>query len=487
MPKQLSIEDIERSSLRNDSIKNYASSLNTGLDAAAQARPYLNNTDRLTDDELDILYLQNDLARRIVDEKVDDAVRAGWKARAKDSGDVVTEPEHLDIASRVLKAGKEGRLYGGAHVWMVTNSRAYDQLMQPGEQIQNLVVLDRWEASPYEYIDDPRNKDFGEPAVYYVTPNNYGAVDTSVQGVQVHRSRLLTLGGNPIPSRLDHLNNGYDDSVLQAVWEVLRNFCQTESAIANIVQRFETATVSIAGLADIMQHDEGAEMIRERVELIQRTISMINAAVVDADAGEKYERKFATVNGLDTIWDRLAHSVSKAAQMPMTQLFGMSPSGLSSDDESGKANWRKQVSAYREDQLRDNLATYYTHLAGGPVDVEFPALDETTAREEAEIEKLRSEARANYVNAGVLGPSDVREKLAEERYIREADPDADAGEQLDLALDSIQLDPYPTPDDVPDFVPDDKAAQWADAWHTAYDETGSEERAFRAANTEVDL
>jgi hypothetical protein len=275
--------------------------------------------------------------------------------------------------------------------------------------------------------------------------------------------------------------------VLQAVWEVLRNFCQTESAIANIVQRFETATVSIAGLADIMQHDEGAEMIRERVELIQRTISMINAAVVDADAGEKYERKFATVNGLDTIWDRLAHSVSKAAQMPMTQLFGMSPSGLSSDDESGKANWRKQVSAYREDQLRDNLATYYAHLAGGPVDVEFPALDETTAREEAEIEKLRSEARANYVNAGVLGPSDVREKLAEERYIREADPDADAGEQLDLALDSIQLDPYPTPDDVPDFVPDDKAAQWADAWHTAYDETGSEERAFRAANTEVDL
>jgi phage-related protein (TIGR01555 family) len=266
---------------------------------------------------------------------------------------------------------------------------------------------------------------------------------------------------------------------LQPVWEALRNFVQTEGAIANIVQRFETATISIEGLADTIDDEEGQELLRKRMHLLQRSMSMVNAALIDKDAGEEYTRKFASVNGLDTIWDRLAHSVAKAAKMPMTQLFGMSPSGLATDDKSGRANWRKQVRAYQNDYVRPALKRYYRLLTGEPVRVKFSPLDEATAAEEAQIAKTRAEARALAYDRGVIRDKEWRRKLVEEGIIENAEFNPDAGQP--------KTDVYEGPDDpaIPDHVPAADRPKWVEAWNEAYDETNSEERAFRAANSAI--
>ena len=448
---------VAREQQRQDSIANLVSGLGTSADLATHARPTVDALrGRLTDTEINILYLQNDLARRIVDELVDDAVRQGWEARDKETKTPVEEPEHLDIAQAVKKAGRNGRRTGIGAVLLITDEGAQDFSRELGEveTPKGLLVLDKKELTPQAYYDDvtdvTSSAKFNEPRTYIVSPSGRG--NSSAKFIEAHETRMLLFSGAPLPTTLKHFNEGFDVSVLQSVWDSLRRFTETEQAIANIVQRFETATLSIAGLAEMLETPEGTPMILARVKLIQKTLSMIQAAVVDKDAGEEYSRSFAQVNGLDTIWDRMAHSVAKAAQTPMTQLFGMSPSGLSSDDASGRANWRKRVATYQDEQLRPALKQYYTLLNGGrEVEIVFHPLDESTAKEEADIAKTKAETMSTYVMMGSMNPLEVRPHLLKSGIIEDMDlmEELDALIEKELANAESQL-PGSSSGDVPE-------------------------------------
>ncbi len=415
-----------------DSIKNYVTRLGVvGEDPAMAARPTMDG--RLSPPELDALYAKNDLARRIVDEIVEDALRGGFEIRDFDSNEMLFEvrpetddsnkevsedndaDEGPDILAALDRACKDARLYGGAHILLIADdTSALDQPLDFSDpaEILNLILLDRWEATPVTYESDPRNRRFTKPNTYSVTPATNGAPALSL--AETHHSRMLRFDGAELPRRLRLWNDDYHDSVLQPVWDALRNFTSTEQAIGTIVQRFETASIKIAGLSEALSVPDGDDLVQKRMDIAHKSLALLNAMLLDADGGEEYTRSFATVTGLDTIWDRLAHSVAKAARMPMTQLFGLSPSGLSTDDEAGKANWRKQVASYQAKQLRPALERYFRLLNdGNRVKVIFPPLDESTALEEAEIKKLHAEADHIRIEDGIIDRLEVRQDLIE--------------------------------------------------------------------------
>lgn len=45
--------------------------------------------------------------------------------------------------------------------------------------------------------------------------------------------------------------------------------------------------------------------------------------------------------------------------------------------------------------------------------------------------------------------------------------------------------PYKSEAEVPDYVPKEKRRQWMHVWNSVHKKTGSESRAFRAANSVV--
>lgn len=424
---------------RKDSLANAISGMGTAKDSGVASRPTL--VSRLTNAELEYLYLQDDLARRIVDEMVEDALRQGYVVRDEESDEVVEiEDKKFErmFHRRLARACKNGRLYGAGALFMINEEGAKDfsKPLDYSESLPtNLMTLDRLEMSTSDYILDPLDPHFGATKTYYISPSHNGGIALSAP--RAHHSRVLIFGGASLPERLQNtFNDEFDDSELQSVFPALRRFGDVENAIAAIVQRFDTAQFSIKGLADILGSQGGAAKILARIDLVNKTVSAANAVVVDSSEGEGYTRQFATLNGLDTIWDRLAHSVSKAARMPMTQLFGMSPSGLSTDDESGRANWRKQVSAYQQDKLLEPLTHFYTWVNGGkPVTIEFHALDEATAKEEAEVAKIRAEERKTYVDATIVDPDEYRKVLVEEGILKDEERpvETDANELLQSA------------------------------------------------------
>lgn len=397
-----------------DSLANYLTSLGTEQDATIAGRP-TGLMDRLTQAELATLYVVDDLARRIVEELVDDAVRAGWEIYDPSGAVELKYPAHLDVAARFQEAGYMGRMLGRSALLMVPYDTTIDlsQPRPPGDMgIVNLLCVSGDEITPVAYEGDPRNKRYGRASNYQIAPGN-SATLASEWGEQaklqnVHWSWLLMFEGNMVPSHMRALLDDSEDSVLQSVWQVLRRFLQTEQALATIVTKFETATISISGLQSALAARDGTELIQRRMGLFTQSLSLLNAALIDADAGEKYERKFAQVAGLEAIWDRMAHSVAKAAGIPMTQLFGMSPSGLGTDDKSGRANWRKRVAAYRLTFLAPNLQALASACGVDGVLVEFPPLDEVTPEELAVMDESFARLATQAIGAGWLTVEEVR-------------------------------------------------------------------------------
>jgi len=346
----------------------------------------------------------------------------------------------------------------------------------------------------------------------------------------VHYTRLLFFFGDPIPKYLEVLTDGFPASILQAAWPAIRRFVELEQGIASAVARFETATYSISGLGSLLANADGEELIHRRMQLVHQTISAINAVVLDADAGEQFTRNYATLSGLDTIWDRYAHSAAKAMIEPMTQVFGMSPSGLSTDDESGRANWRKHVQAYQDRELRPALERYYTMVNGGkPVRIVFKEFNELTPQQEADMAVKKATARNIYGNlrlgnGPVLTDPRFTDVLIEDGLlprkfspaITEVNPDKEAMQpppapetglpdddegsdpedptQISVddpsgitnRTDGQRLDPYTGQDDpnLPDAVREMTAKQraaWVQVFNSTLDDTDSEEKAFQAA------
>lgn len=406
-----------------DSIGNYLSRLGiAGEDPGATARPIARAP--LTQHEQNTLYEQVDLATRGVDEIVEDALKDDSFEiyRSKDAATPIDLSElPFDLQAVFEEAGKTARLTGNAFIFMITGTDP-SVPRNPDSEILGLVVLSRYEVEPLTYYSKITEPKFGEVETYELHPEQPdGGYQTSVP--RVHESHLIRLAGHKLPRQSRLRKQGFDDSVLEVAWNSIRNFISTEQAMALIVQRFETATLGIAGLAEAQSIEDGTEMIQQRMQWAMQSLSMLNAMLVDVDAGENYERKFATVSGLDTIWDRMAHSAAKAFGYPMTKLFGMSPSGQSTDDESGRANWRKIVYAYRAKELTPGLETIGRTIAGEDVVVRWKPIDEATAKEEAEIDVLKAQAEDVRIKAGTVHRLEVRAKLLEEGYV------ADGGEE----------------------------------------------------------
>ncbi|MFU8803622.1 MAG: DUF1073 domain-containing protein [Bradymonadaceae bacterium] len=410
---------------RHDSISNYLSSLGDPTkDSGASGRPTLDT--RLMPHELETLYLGSDLAGIIVDEIVDEAFREGY-AVAVDDDDETTDPaaewtKNLCIPEVVSRAVKWGRLYGGGFVLMVLDDGldpAAPVNLDAIQDVTALVDLDRWEVTPHRWQTNILLPGFGEPDLYTLSPQTEGgAVEGLGNASLVHASRLLRFGGVELPRQLKGVNSGYDDSVLQRPWDAMRRFVESEQAMARIVQSYEVTTIGMAGLAKVMQDDDGADLIHARMQLLAKSLSIINAYLLDTDAGETLMRQSSSVTGLAELRDRFAESVSKAARMPQTILFGTAPAGLNTDGESGIQSWHKRVKALQTHGIEPQLERLYRILfraKKGPTKGTEPkgwglnwrALDEPGEKEQAETRFTVAQTDAIYLDRGVRTPDQV--------------------------------------------------------------------------------
>jgi phage-related protein (TIGR01555 family) len=450
---------------RYDGWNSFATGLGTDADRRTTST-FLGS--RLAYEQLVEMYRGEFLAARIVERFPAEMMRRGFRVAVKDNKDaaeaVTNRLDELDASEHIEQALYFARAFGGAGVLMGVDDGATDlRLPLNFDRIRSLdwlTVLDCRELQPAEYYTDPAHPRYGQPSVYVIAPQV--TTDTNALLRNVHETRVLRFEGVRVTRRLLHQNNGWGDSVLQRVHEVLRDFGVAWGGAAHLLTEFSQGVLSIPGLLEMVATKKGQADLQTRLQAFQLMRSTVRAAVVDGGDGnggpkEDFERKSTPIAGLADILDRFSTLVAVAADTPVSILFGQAPAGLNATGDSEIRAFYDRVAAGQMKQLRpqlNRLVKVLLRAKNGPTKglepatwkVAFPPLWEMTELEKADLRLKTSQADSSDITAGILDPAEVAiSRYGGEEYSTETHLDTDARKAMAPGADPAPAPPPPPP------------------------------------------
>lgn len=364
---------------------------------------------QIPDATLTDLYRSNGLTKRVVNLPATDMTRNWFKINGDDKDVVKQKLETLGAQAAYKEALIWAAVYGGSVILMGIDDGQRLEAPVNENRIRNVMylrVFDRTmvQVKQQTISNDPMSPRYGEPTHYLVQPVTGGAPFT------VHASRLIRFDGPKLPPRMVYANMGWNDSIMQAIWEQVRQIGGVYDSSEFIVNDFIQAVIKIDNLQEmLLKGNEGK--LKQRMQLLDMSKSIASVTVIGD--GETYEKHSSTVAGLDKLLDRFMMAVSSVVGMPVTLLFGRSPAGQNATGDADIRFWYDSVHSEQEVELRPRLETlirYCFAASGGEPEVwsvEFNPLWTPTLKEKAEVYKLNSEGDAIVIDTGQVNPADM--------------------------------------------------------------------------------
>ena len=323
-----------------------------------------------------------------------------------------------------LKRGMQwGRLYGGALGVMLVKHQGYDlsqplQLdwIMPGD-FAGLLIFDRWNGvnPSSELIEDISDPDYGYPKYYTVTDPAGGG------SVKIHYSRVIRFTGNTLPFWEEIAEMQWGASVVESVFDELR---KRDNVSWNIAQLTFMANIRVLKMQDLGQllaatdNESQAELLRT---LEAQNMLLNNMGMQVMDAADGLETHQYTFGGLADCYQQFIMDISGAAEIPVTRLFGRSPSGLNATGESDLQNYYDMIAEKQESYLRPILNKVLppfiiSTLGSLPddFDFEFDPVAEPSDKERADLAKCGTDNVVAAYNAGLISQRTALKELKQQ-------------------------------------------------------------------------
>lgn len=393
----------------NDGLQNVVANLGTGRDKAASSTYVHRNMSWL---ELMNMYRNSWLARAIVDYPAEDATRKwrSWVADPKQIGAIEQLEKRLHLKTRIKEALVSARLFGGAAVYINTQTEDQSSPLRVGEEIKSLVVLSRITLIPDEIVRDINSEYYGKPELYQVTSAG------TVNPVWIHASRLIRFVGADLPDETSFSAElaAWGDSVLQSALDAITHADGTMANVASLVFESKIDVFKFKGFAELLAESSNDAMLTRRL-VAQAAMKGINGAVV-IDAEDDFQQKNATFSGLHEIVSRFMDVVAGAARIPVTRLFGRAAVGLSGSGDGDERTYYDRVEDIQTGDVGEAMAFFdeclvRQALGSNPPEVHYKwrPLRQLTESERAEIfSKTAAATRALAgTAAGAIIPLDA--------------------------------------------------------------------------------
>lgn len=323
-----------------------------------------------------------------------------------------------------LKRGMQwGRLYGGALGVMLVKHQGYDlsqplQLdwIMPGD-FAGLLIFDRWNGvnPSSELIEDISDPDYGFPKYYTVTDPAGGG------SVKIHHSRVIRFTGNTLPFWEEIAEMQWGASVVESIFDELR---KRDNVSWNIAQLTFMANIRVLKMQDLGQllaatdNESQAELLRT---LEAQNMLLNNMGMQVMDAADGLETHQYTFGGLADCYQQFIMDISGAAEIPVTRLFGRSPSGLNATGESDLQNYYDMIAEKQESYLRPILNKVLppfiiSTLGSLPddFDFEFDPVAEPSDKERADLAKCGTDNVVAAYNAGLISQRTALKELKQQ-------------------------------------------------------------------------
>ena len=417
-----------------DGLENVISGLGTARDKRAYTQ--YNFTPPKDRQQLENMYRSSWLAKRIVNSVPEDMTRE-WLTVGFDDNNLEHSKKveklanKLKLKSKILNGLTWGRLYGGALMIIGIRNEKLDTPLDirtvKKDSLQYLQVLDRWRVSASaELTMDLESPNFGMPDYYLIAESS----------VQIHHSRVIRFNGQRVPYFMWTQNSRWDDPELTHIYESLLNTDTATQSVASMLFEATVDVVKIDNLADILAGKNGESLITKRFQL-GALMKSINRMMI-LDGKESYENHQKQFTNLDKIMSTFMVDVCGAAEIPMTRLFGQSPSGLNANGDNDVRNYYDMISNKQEVDLLDSMEYVYSIicmsvLGSLPDDlqIEFNPLWQMSDTDKSTVNKTKADTAKIYLESGVVTEGVIARQIKSDGVFSEmTDEDVRLAEEL---------------------------------------------------------
>lgn len=398
----------------------------------------------------------------VIDSIAEDMTRAGVTITTAEPVDLSIWEKavtRLQIWQSLCADIKWGRLYGGAIGVMQIEGQDLATPLDPEtvakDQFKGIVVFDRWQLNPLVNDVIQSGPEMGLPKYYQVVgaPTNSGLVDsdkTMTGIVTIHHSRVFRYTGIDLPFYQAITEQMWGESILERLWDRLISFDNATMSSAQLIDRANLRTVSIAGLREIIgaggEAMAGLEAQFEKMRLLQ-----VNEGISLIDAEDKEETTAYSFSGLSDMMLQFGQQLAGASGIPLVRLFGQSPAGLNSTGDADIRMYYDNIKAQQEAKLRRPMdlliKVMWRSVYGVPVpqdlEFDFTPLWQMDAKDKAEIAKMNTETIIGAYDAGLVPAHTSMQELK--------DQSADTGLFSNITDEDIketEMDPPPMPGEV---------------------------------------
>lgn len=410
-----------------DAFTNVLARLGAGTPNLLEGTEY--SLQRLSRDfnQLNALYRESWIIRRIIDVIPSDMLKNWITITSGIDPDV---EKKLSISLRrtqlidKLKRGMQwGRLYGGALGVMLVKHQGYNlsqplrlDWIMPGD-FAGLLIFDRWNGvnPSSELIEDISDPDYGYPKYYTVTDPAGGG------SVKIHHSRVIRFTGNTLPFWEEIAEMQWGASVVESVFDELK---KRDNVSWNIAQLTFMANIRVLKMQDLGQllsatdSESQAELLRT---LEAQNMLLNNMGMQVMDAADGLETHQYTFGGLADCYQQFIMDISGAAEIPVTKLFGRSPSGLNATGESDLQNYYDMIAEKQEAVLRPILNKVLPPFIISTIgslpkdfDFDFDPVAEPSDKERADLAKCGTDNVVAAYNAGLISQRTALKELKQQ-------------------------------------------------------------------------
>jgi len=342
------------------------------------------------------------------------------------------EFNRLNVRDVIRKAAEQDCYFGRAQIFYEISGadRATPLILDPrtvpkGSFKRMTTVESIWTTPSAYNALDPVAPDFYRPTEWYMI------------GQKVHASRMATVITRELPDILKPAFNFSGMSLSQLAEPYVDNWLRTRQSVADLVNNFSMTTISTA-MDQLLQGDAD---LKARVDLFQAYKSNKGLMLLDKEREEMGQIN-TPLGGLSELQAQSQEHMCSVSRTPAIVLTGISPSGLNATSEGEIRvfnDWiAAQQEAYWRAPIRDALILVQLSLFGvvdPNIGFKFNPLTRMTPVEIADIRSKDAISDGAYLDRGVVDPSEVRKKLAD---------DPDSGFQ-GLDADAVIALPEETP------------------------------------------
>lgn len=271
----------------------------------------------------------------------------------------------------------------------------------------------------------------GYNALDPVAPDFYKPSKWFILGQEVHASRLMTVVTRPLPDILKPAFNFAGMSLSQLAEPYVDNWLRTRQSVADLINNFSITVLATAMDQVLQGEDDGADLM-SRADLFTATRSNKGLMLLDKEREELVQVN-TPLSGLHELQAQSQEHMCSVSRMPAIVLTGISPSGLNASSDGEIRIFYDWIAAQQEAHWREPLEVILKAVQlslFGEIDPDigftFVPLYQMTPKEEAEIRLSDSQADCAHVAAGILDPSEVRDRLAKDPNSGYQGLDADA-------------------------------------------------------------